>query len=974
MGSGKNTENKDDKGRSQQRASLGVQPDDAPEAFDGTLVNPRLLIESLPDAVVLYDPNGLVLYVNPAFEKFYGWTREECLGRQIDFVPPEEREKTTAGIKRTLAGEIVEVESSRLTKEGEIKDVLLKTAPFRQPDGTLVGIYVIHLDLTERKIAESELKQSEERYKQLLEASPDPISVYSAEGKVTYVNPAFEQTFGWSKDELAGQGIDFVPPHEIKRTIEAVQHTLLGENVLLETQRLTKEGQLMDIQLKTAIFKDSQGKLAGDIVIYRDISQQKKAEQELQSHRDHLEEVVSERTHELQEINRRLLKEVEERRRAEGALRDSERRLAGIIDFLPDPTWVINVKGVVVAWNRALEELTGVPARDILGKGDYAYAIPFYEESRPMLINLLDNPDDEIESRYISFTREKDWLVGVSFNPRLGTNGMYLSGIAGPLYDAAGKRVGAIESLRDVSALKEAEEEVRASEKRFRDLFNSINDLLFSQDLEGRFLSLNQAIARVLGYQVEELLGTKAAELMLPEHRSGFDDVYLKKLKEEGSHKGVAKYLTRDGEVCYLEFSSTLVSPEDGEPYISGSGRDVTDRFLAEREMKRLQRQLQQAQKMEAIGTLAGGVAHDFNNILQALGGYVEMVTLGSGLGKEDRRRLGQVSELVSRASDLIRQLLTFSRRLEPEMRPMDLNREVRQAAEILERTIPKMIFIETRLAEELSPVRGDQAQIEQILLNLGANARDAMPEGGRLSLATENVVLDQAFCQQNPGVKPGSYVLLTVSDNGQGMEQEVLDQIFDPFFTTKPVGEGTGLGLSTVYGIIKSHGGHVFCQSSRGQGTVFQIYLPAAEQDEESLAGEIECTDQWMNATSGATILVVDDERDILSSVGECLEHAGGKVLTASSGEQALRRQKEFPGKLDLVILDLGMPGMGGHACLRQLKGREPGLKVLISSGYFSDGQIKKLLEQGAQGYLTKPYKLSDLMAKVNDLLGPQN
>lgn len=964
------TNNDDPNGRAKKPASGRARPVRTPETFNGTLVNPRLLIESLPDAVVLYDSAGRVLFVNPAFEELYGLTREECLGRQLDFVPPEEEEKTKAGIKRALAGEIVEVETRRLNKKGEIKEVLLKTTPFRQADGSLVGIYVIHRDLTESKRAERELKQSEERYKQLLEASPDPISVYDADGRVTYVNPSFEQAFGWTKEELAGQGIDFVPSHEIQRTLEAVQRTLSGENVLLETQRLTKGGRLLDIQLKTALFKDSQGELAGDIVIYRDISQSKKVEQELQRRRDRLEEEVSRRTHELQEINRRLLLEVEVRRRVEEALRNSEQRLADIIDFLPDPTWVINDKGVVVAWNRAMEELTGVPAGEMLGKGDYAYSLAFYDEARPALIDLLDNPDEKIENSYLSFNREKDLLNSVAYHPNLGPNGKYISAIAGPLYDASGKRVGAIECLRDITALKEAEQEVRKSEKRFRDLFDSINDLIYSQDLEGRFLSLNQAIARTFGYQVEELLGKKAAELMLPEHREGFEEDYLKTLKEKGTHEGIGQYRTRSGELRYLEYRSTLVRPEDGEPYISGSGRDVTERFLTERKMQRLQQQLQQAQKMEAIGTLAGGVAHDFNNILQAMSGYVEMVTLGGGLKKDDRQRLGQVSELVSRASDLIRQLLTFSRRLEPEMRLMDLNREVRQAADILERTIPKMIHIETRLAEELYPVKGDQAQLEQILLNLGANARDAMSEGGRLSLSTENMFLDQAFCQQNPGVKPGPYVLLTVSDTGHGMDQEVIDQIFDPFFTTKPVGEGTGLGLSTVYGIIKSHGGHIFCQSSPGQGTAFRMYLPAAEPDQEWSASQTQSADELVDVTSGAAILVVDDERDIINSVSECLEQAGSRVLTASSGEEALRLQKEFAGKLDLVILDIGMPGMGGHACLRELKQREPGLKVLISSGYFSEGQIKNLLKQGAHGYLTKPYKLTDLMAKVNDLL----
>ncbi|KMY65764.1 hypothetical protein AAU61_20225 [Desulfocarbo indianensis] len=934
------------------------------------LGDPRLLIESLPDAVVLYDSQGKVIYVNPAFVETYGWSRAECLGRRMDFVPPEEEQTTLNNIARTLSGETVEFETRRLTKSGDLKDIHIKTAPFRSAGGQVIGSYVIHRDITERRRTEAALLQSEERNLSLLEASPDPISVYDDQGRVTYVNPAFEQTFGWSKEELAGRGIDFVPPHEMERTMQAVKRTLAGESVLLETQRVTKSGKLLDIQLKTAIFHDRQGRLAGDMVIYRDVSRQKRAERELKQHRDHLEDLVSERTRELQAANRRLRLEVEERGRAEEALRDSERRLADIIDFLPDPTWAIDGKGRVVAWNHALEELTGVPAEEMLGQGDYAHAIAFYGYRRPMLIDLLRNPDQEIESKYLSFTREEDCLTAVSHIPNLSAKGIYLSAKAGPLYDATGKRVGAIESLRDITQIKKGEEAFRASEQRFRDLFDSINDLIYSQDLEGRFLSLNQAVARVFGYSVEELKGKKASEMMLPQHRQGFEEVYLARIMKDGRFEGVSQYLTKQGKVRYLEYRSTLVTPEDGEPYISGTGRDVTDRALAEREMKHLQRQLQHAQKMQAIGTLAGGVAHDFNNILQAMNGYLEAIARGAGLAAKDQRRLDQVSKLIERASGLIRQLLTFSRRLEPEMRQVDLNHEIRQAAEILERTIPKMITIETRLAADLHPVSGDPSQLEQILLNLGSNARDAMPEGGKLIFQTENLVLDEEFCQRNPGLRPGPHVLLTVSDSGHGMTPEVLEQIFNPFFTTKPVGQGTGLGLSMVYGICKTHGGHVTCESRPGKGTAFAIYLPAAPEGQSRDRPATPAAQGASCSVTGATVMVVDDEKDILATVREGLEDFGCRVITASTGEEALERYRELEGQVDLVILDIGMPGMGGVACLRELKRLDPDLPVIISSGYCAEGQIQELMDQGATAYLTKPYMLAGLLAEVDGLL----
>ena len=398
--------------------------------------------------------------------------------------------------------------------------------------------------------------------------------------------------------------------------------------------------------------------------------------------------------------------------------------------------------------------------------------------------------------------------------------------------------------------------------------------------------------------------------------------------------------------------------------------RFISERKRAEKENEKLQTQLRQAEKMEAVGTLAGGIAHDFNNLLQAIISSTQFILLDT---KEDfaiHTKLQDILSVSERARELIQQLLLFSRKLETQKKKINLNRMIEQTMVLLERTIPKMIDIRIHLDQELWPINADPVQIEQILLNLGSNAADSMPDGGQLIIETKNVIVDEEFLTGHLEANPGAYVLINVSDTGHGMDRETVEHIFEPFFTTKEVGKGTGLGLASAYGIVKNHGGFMMCYSEVDQGTVFKIYLPVTEQVETEIDIKENKDTGVEHPTSGTeTILLVDDEESIRELVSELLKRFGYTVLTASSGEEALETYINKAHEIDLVIMDIGMPGMGGHKGVQNIVHFDPKAKIIIASGYSINSQVKKTLEAGALGYIGKPYRLADLLEKVRSV-----
>ena len=548
------------------------------------------------------------------------------------------------------------------------------------------------------------------------------------------------------------------------------------------------------------------------------------------------------------------------------------------------------------------------------------------------------------------------------------------------LQPVSGGKSSAVDKLLDGNSQTSAEIDPRHSEEIYRSLVRDVLDSsaigMIILDADRRAVWVNRTFEHYFGLKREELLGKEYKPFICERAADIFED------PQTISEKFSTAF---EDPVCVKNFQCRIRPhgkragrwlEHRSQPIRSGfyaGGRieqytDISQHKRGEEISRKLGIQLQHAQKMESIGTLAGGIAHDFNNILQAISGYVQLMLIEKEVDHPDFEMLEEVAKASRKAGALTQQLLAFSRRVESALKPTDLNEKVDHVKEILHRTIPKMIDIQLELDPELKMVNADGGQIEQVLMNLGINAKHAMPDGGRLIFKTENVYLGREFCETQVDLTPGEYVRLSVTDTGAGMNPETLKNIFDPFFTTRQVGQGPGLGLSMAYGIVKNHNGHITSSSEPGCGTEFEIYFPVLQTQDEKTSAEPCSSEAACNGDE--TILVVDDDDAVLNLGQNILERFGYSALKAKSGEAAVPIYKQQKEDIDLVILDLNMPGMGGQNCLEELIRFDPEIKVIIASGYPPDDEIKKILESVAGGYIAKPYRITDMMQKVRELL----
>jgi len=535
---------------------------------------------------------------------------------------------------------------------------------------------------------------------------------------------------------------------------------------------------------------------------------------------------------------------------------------------------------------------------------------------------------------------------------------------ASPIFGDAGGVLQVVETAWEITAMEARAVELNGRRSELEALVDNLPDLTWLKGPDGRYLLVNRAFADEFGLSRGEIRGKTDQDIWPPEMAD-----YLRKQDLEVLSTGrVACEETSFADSNGIEgWIETLVSPVFGDAGevvgIAGVARDITARKHAEQERTRLRAEIQQAQKMEAIGTLAGGVAHDFNNLLMAIQGMVSYLLYDLDVSHPHYKGLTQIENQVKNGAKLTGQLLGYARKGRFAIKPMDLNQLVRETAETFGRA-RREILIHTDLARDLVAVEADQGQMEQVLLNLYINAWQAMSGGGELTISTTNVSHeDIGSALYEP--KPGRYMRLSVTDTGEGMDEKTRRRIFEPFFTTKEMGRGTGLGLATVYGIIKGHHGYIEVDSRKGQGTTFRIYLPASRR-----AVAREKAAPQPRVVGNGTILVVDDEEMVLEVSCALFEKLGFSVLRADSGQQAVEVFKVHADAVDLVILDMIMPQMSGGQVFDILKGLKPDVKVLLSSGYALDGQAEEILARGCEGFIQKPFDIHEVARRINELL----
>jgi PAS domain S-box-containing protein len=838
------------------------------------------------------------------------------------------------------------------------------------------------------------LTRSEDLLRAVFNQTYQFIGLLSPDGVLLEVNDTALKFIDQSADKVIGKLFWETPwwnhspklQNEVRRAVFEASN---GRFVRMQVSHADPQGELHWIDFSIKPYLNEQGKVTYLIPEGRDVSELRQAEEELRRNKELLEDMVATRNDDLN----KLRKEVEARKAIQRALASSEKRFMDVFYTSPDAILLIDLDTFVDCNQATVTMLRADDKKAVLSTHPSELSPPVQPDGQPsrakanqMIATAFEKGVHRFEWVHCRTDGERFPVEVSLISIALGGKQMLycvwrdlteqkaaereLDSHREHLEELVAERTNELESAnlelkREIKDRERTENALRRSEERYRILFSSISDFIYTHDLDGKILTINPLAAKSLGYEPEELQGRNLAEFMPPHLRDTIKSEFIPKILENGHSEGVLTLHDNNGQTRYLDYRSVLMRDMSSEPYVSGSGRDVTEKMLAERERTAIQEQLQQAQKMEAVGTLASGVAHDFNNVLQGITGYVELLARSDNLNTKEQGYLSEVLRSSERASQMVKHLLTFSSKAPLALSNLDLNVEIRHVVGLLMRTIPKMVTIEFQAGQDLNPVKGDAAQIEQLILNLGINARDAMPEGGKLFFETSNVELDESYRQTHFGVKPGSYVLLSVTDNGMGMDKETQKHMYEPFYTTKAKGKGTGLGLATVFGIVKGHQGFINCYSEPGLGTTFNIYLPtaapAAKLDQAKTGPDLE------RLQGSETILLVDDEEPIRTLGSNFLSQFGYLVITANSGEKALEIFRDTPLIFDLVIMDLGMPGMGGKKCLEQLKKLDPELKVVISSGYLLESAE---LEAQADGFINKPYHLRDMALKVRSIL----
>lgn len=879
----------------------------------------RLAVEAAPNAMLMADSHGRIVLVNAQTEALFGYARAELLGQPVEMLLPAQF-RAAHGPKRAA---FQQKPSTRrmgagrdlygLRKDGWEVPVEIGLNPIRAPDGTYVLASII--DITERKQAEATLRESEARFRLMADSAPVLIWVSGIDKACTYVNRTWLEFTGRSLDNEVGQGwAERVHAADRLHCWDAYSRAFdRRQPFSVEFRLLRQDGQYRWLLCNGQPRFESSGGFSGYIGSCVDISDFRDTQQ---------------------------------------ALRESEERLQTVVANLTEGLVLSELDGQVVHWNPAALEMHGFRSLD-----ECRLRLPEFRFQ--FELSLLDGSVLDISEwplpKIIRGERLRDYVVRIR---RLDSSWDRIFSYGGSIVREPSGRQLAFLTITDITTRSRAEMGLRESEERFRQIAESINEVFWMTDVaKDRILYISPAYESIWGRTRSSLYSTPQNWLKAihADDRARVRHSVIN-LQQLGEYDETYRIVRPDGAIRWIHDRAFPVRDRGGQVYrITGIAEDIT-------EQRRLEEQLAQAQKLEAIGTLAGGIAHDFNNILTGIYGYAELARIGAGENTQVTEPLSGVIQAVHRARDLVAQMLAFSRRQESHRDVIRIEAVVEESVGLLRAAIPATIEIVIRSVGSIPRVLADPTQVQQMVMNIGTNAWHAMRDrGGQIEITLEEVEVDAIATAAQPDLRAGMYVRLGIRDEGHGMDAETMRRIFEPFFTTKAPGEGTGLGLSAVHGIMRNHDGAVTVTSQPGEGTQFHLYFPVHPDEVADAPAE-----SPLPRGSGERVLVVDDEEPLAVLAQRLLQNLGYSAEAVTDPQLAIAALRERPDEYRILMTDYSMPGMTGLELARRARQARPGIAVVLSSGYNSRITPARMREGGIASLLPKPYTLDTLASSM--------
>jgi PAS domain S-box-containing protein len=909
------------------------------------------LTENSPLAIVALDLNRRVQTCNPAFERLFGYALAEIGGTELDslIAPPDLDGEMRGYIKRVMTGETVRNVAKRKRRDGSLLDVRIIGVPL-VVNGKQTGTFGIYEDISERGRAAEAQHRAEEKYRRLFEGAVEGFFESTPEGRFVTVNPAMARIVGYSsaaemirevKDIGKQLYVDPVLRNELRRRLDE-QGILEG----FQCPMRRRDGTTIWISLNVRAIRDSSGKIVSHDGTAEDITDRKRSEL-------------------IGQVTTEIIHAVSVTDNLDALLRLIHASLGKVLDAGNCFVALCDPSTGKFHFPFFVDRFDAAPAPDKMEDLDRSCTSYVFRTGEAMLIS--QDRFDQLASKgevELVGTPCPSWLgvplrtpaetIGVLVVQNYERENVYTTRDLEFLSSVGGQIALAIERKR-------SEERARESEARLRVLIEQLPAVLWTVDRNLRFTSaVGSGLAR-LGLKPNQLVGMSLSDYFETRDQS-FTPIAAHLRAVAGDPVTFPIEWKKGSYACHVE---PLRDSTGGVQGAICMALDVTDR-------KQLEEQFRQAQKMEAVGRLAGGIAHDFNNLLMVIQGYADLLADRLPAGESLHRNAEQIQTAAQRAAALTQQLLAFSRKQILAPKVLNVHSVVADMEKMLQRLIGEDIELETSSKPDLWLVKADRSQIEQVVMNLAVNARDAMPKGGRLMIETANVEFDASVSHSPAVVAPGKYVMLAVTDNGCGMDTKTQAHIFEPFFTTKEKGKGTGLGLATVYGVVKQSGGYVWVYSEPGHGTTFKIYLPRIE-DETAAAGRDRSASSASLPRGSEVVLLVEDEAGVRELAREYLEMSGYTVIVAPDGHTAVELAAMHAGTIHLLMTDMVMPGIGGRELAERVLALRPGIKILYMSGYTDQAVVHQGILGTDAPLLQKPFTLATLTMKLREILAPE-